>query len=66
MESDEQRQQQGGWKTTAGMAAYSRKALGHARKVAAALHDHTTFPMEQIHMMFGTHAVGPSAVRPGW
>lgn len=66
MELEERQQQQGGWKTIAGMAAYSRKALGHARSVAAALHDHTICPMAQTRMMFGTHTVGPSAVRPGW
>ncbi len=64
LESDERRRQQGGWGTTAGMAACSRKALGHARAVAAALHDPTLCPMEQTRMMFGTHPMGHSAVQP--
>jgi len=64
MQSDERRRQQGGWKTTAGMAVYSRKALGHAREIAAALHDPTICPMEQTRMMFGVHSMGPSATLP--
>ena len=63
-ESDERRRQQGGWGTIAGMAAYSRKALGHARAVAAALHDPTLCPMEQTRMMFGAYPKGHSAVLP--
>ena len=64
MQSDERRRQQGGWKTTAGMAVYSRKALGHAHEIAAALHDPTICPMKQTRMMFGDHSMGPSVTLP--
>ena len=39
MASDERRTQQGGWLTAGGMRIYARKMLGHAKEVAAALHD---------------------------
>jgi hypothetical protein len=63
-ESDVTRQQQGGWLSHAGMQAYARKALGHARAVAAVLHDVTVCPLAQTRMMFSTHPVGPSGVGP--
>ena len=56
-ESDERRQQQGGWLTVTGMAM---------RAVAAVLHDPTICPMAQTGMMAGTRTVDPSEVCPGW
>ena len=57
MESVERRMQQGGWNTEAGMDVYSRKALGHARAVAALLHDPTVCPLAQTRMLFNDHAL---------
>ena len=57
MECDERRQQQGGWNSEAGMKVYARKALGHARIVAAALHDPQLCPIEQTRMLFNDHSV---------
>jgi len=39
------------------MKVYARKALGHARIVAAALHDPQLCPIEQTRMMFNNHSV---------
>ena len=64
-ESDATRQLQGGWLTLAGMRAYARKALGHARAMAEVLHDFTVCPLAQTRMMFGAHPMGPSGVDPG-
>ena len=57
MESDERRMQQGGWKSAAGMRVYSRKALGHAKAIAADLHDPTLCPIAQTVMLFSDHSV---------
>jgi hypothetical protein len=57
MHSDERRLQQGGWNTMGGMKVYARKALGHARIVAAALHDPQLCPIEQTRMLFNDHSV---------
>ena len=57
MESVERRMQQGGWNTEAGMDVYSRKALGHARAVAALLHGPTVCPLAQTRMLFNDHAL---------
>jgi len=51
--------QQGGWNTEGGMDVYSRKALGHARLVAALLHDPTVCPLAQTRMLFNDHALAP-------
>ena len=59
MESVERSMQQGGWSTEAGMDVYSRKALGHARLVAALLHDPTVCPLAQTRMLFNDHALAP-------
>ena len=40
----------------AGMKTYARKALGHARIVAAALHDPQLCPIEQTRMLFNDHS----------
>jgi len=64
-ESDATRQLQGGWLSLAGMQAYARKMLGHARATAAVLHDFTVCPLAQTRMMFGAHPMGPSGVDPG-
>ena len=61
-ESVERRMQQGGWSTEAGMDVYSRKALGHARLVAALLHDPTLCPLAQTRMLFNDHA--PAQIAP--
>ncbi len=39
------------------MDVYSRKALGHARLVAALLHDPTVCPLAQTRMLFNDHAL---------
>jgi hypothetical protein len=39
------------------MKVYARKALGHARIVAAALHDPQLCPIEQTRMLFNDHSV---------
>ena len=59
MESVERRMQQGGWNTEGGMNVYSRKALGHARLVAALLHDPTVCPLAQTRMLFNDHSLAP-------
>ena len=61
-ESVERRMQQGGWNTEGGMDVYSRKALGHARLVAALLHDPTVCPLAQTRMLFNDHA--PAQIAP--
>jgi hypothetical protein len=65
--SDERRLQQGGWNTMAGMKVYARKALGHAKAIAAALHDPLICPIEQTRMLFNDHSVGiaPVVTRSG-
>ncbi len=59
LESVEPRMQQGGWNTEACMDVYSRKALGHARAVAALLHDPTVCPLAQMRLLFNDHALAP-------
>jgi len=62
MHSDERRLQQGGWNTIGGMKVYARKALGHARAIADALHDPSICPIEQTRMLFNDHSVGIAPV----
>ena len=46
------------------MDVYSRKALGHARLVAALLHDPTVCPLAQTRMLFNDHALAPVVSPP--
>ena len=46
------------------MDVYSRKALGHARLVAALLHDPTVCPLAQTQMLFNDHALAPIVPPP--
>ncbi len=46
------------------MDVYSRKALGHARAVAALLHDPTLCPLAQTRMLFNDHALAPMEAPP--
>ena len=46
------------------MDVYSRKALGHARLVAALLHDPTVCPLAQTRMLFNDHALAPVVPPP--
>jgi hypothetical protein len=62
MHSDERRLQQGGWNTMGGMKVYARKALGHAKAIADALHDPSICPIEQTRMLFNDHSVGNATV----
>ena len=62
MHSDERRLQQGGWNTMGGMKVYARKALGHAKAIADALHDPSICPIEQTRMLFNDHSVGSAPV----
>ncbi len=39
---------------------YSRKALGHARAVAALLHDPTVCPLAQTRILFDDHPLAQS------
>jgi hypothetical protein len=52
--SAEERCIHGNWKTVGGMMAYMRPGVGHGNRTAAALHDHTSVPLELARVIYMT------------